>query len=159
LKIPLQKSESPQDLRYILGDMTDEYDQVLVDTAALNPFDKDDVKTLARIMGAGNAEGHLVLPAGGDSDETGEMARIFATLGIHSLIPTRLDMARRLGGILSAAHMGGLTFSDASNTPKVADGLLPLDPQTLSRLLMPAAFKTQRQGQKTPSAPYKRTRQ
>jgi flagellar biosynthesis protein FlhF len=68
------------------------------------------------------------------------MARVFAAIGVHSLIATRVDIARRLGGILSAAHHGGMSFADASNTPKVADGLFGLDPRSLSALLMPGAY-------------------
>ncbi|MCD8497776.1 MAG: hypothetical protein LRZ85_06660 [Alphaproteobacteria bacterium] len=76
-----------------------------------------------------------------DAEESGEMARSFASVGVHHILPTRLDIARRLGGLLSAAMHGGLIFTDASNTPKVADGLLTLTPQNLSRLLMPGAYR------------------
>jgi len=57
------------------------------------------------------------------------------------MIATRLDMARRLGGILSASHQSGLALADASNTPKVADGLITMTPKSLSRLIMPQGFR------------------
>ena len=66
------------------------------------------------------------------------------------LLQERYDIARRLGGVLSAAHHGGMSFTDAGNTPKVADGLLSLNPKILSKLLMPAAFREETaQGRKT----------
>ena len=48
-------------------------------------------------------------------------------------------VARRLGGLLSAAHQGGLSFADISDTAKVADGLTPLTATRLTRILMPRA--------------------
>ena len=116
-------------------------DQILIDTPGLNPFSAEEVRQLARMIGAIPVRPILVLPAGTDADESGEMARIFATIGAMELLPTRIDIARRLGGILSASHHGGLSFSDYSNTPKVAEGLSPVTPKTLSRLLMPGAYR------------------
>lgn len=140
MRIDLQKAESPRDLHAIIGDMGD-CDQILIDTSGINPFDKEDVKTLARLIGADDIVPYLVLPGGVDAEECGEMARVFSTIGAGAILPTRIDIARRLGGLLSAAHQGGLSFADASNTPKVADGLVSLSPKTMAKLLMPAAFR------------------
>lgn len=140
LRIPLQKADDAKDLAAILRDMRG-YDQILVDTSGINPFDTHDVKTLARLIGADDVEPYLVLPAGIDAEESGETARVFSTIGVHSIIPTRIDIARRVGGLLSAAHQGGMIFADASNTPKVADGLISLSPKTMSQLIMPSAFR------------------
>ena len=140
LRVTLHKANGAQDLRAILSDMR-AYDQILIDTSGINPFDKDDVKTLARLIGAADIEPYVVMPGGIDAEESGEMARVFSTIGAHAMIPTRVDMARRLGGLLSAAHQGGLSFADASNTPKVADGLISLSPKNMAKLLMPSAFR------------------
>ncbi len=140
LRIDLQRAGGAQDLRAILADLRD-CDQVLIDTAGINPFDKDDVKVLARLIGAAEIDPYVILPGGVDAEESGEMARVFSTIGVHAMIPTRIDMARRLGGLLSAAHQGGLSFADASNTPKVADGLISLSPKNMAKLIMPSAFR------------------
>ncbi len=142
LRIDLQKAANPQDLRGILADLRG-CDQILIDTAGINPFEKEDVKILARLIGAAEIQPFVVLPGGVDAEESGEMARVFSTIGVHTMIPTRIDMARRLGGLLSAAHQGGLSFADASNTPKVADGLVSLSPKNMAKLLMPSAFREQ----------------
>jgi flagellar biosynthesis protein FlhF len=71
------------------------------------------------------------------------MAQIFSAVGAGELLPTRIDIARRLGGILSAAHHGTMSFSDYSNTPKVAQGLSPMTPKALARFLMPGAYRKQ----------------
>lgn len=141
LKVDLLRADNAADLQAQLADL-DGYDQILIDTPGVNPFDKDDLKTVARLYGAAQIKGHLILPAGGDADEASETARAFSTIGIDSLVPTRLDIARRLGGILTAAHHGNLSFADASNTPKVADGLFALTPHDLARMLMPSAFQS-----------------
>ncbi len=114
-------------------------DQIIIDTAGTNPFDTNSVKSLARLIGAAEMCPVLVLPAGMQADEAGEMAQIFATIGAQKLIPTRVDVARRLGSLLCAAYNGGLSFAEVSATPKVADGLSPLTSKRLTQLLMPRA--------------------
>jgi flagellar biosynthesis protein FlhF len=55
---------------------------------------------------------------------------------VQRMVATRLDIARRLGGLLSAAQKGGLTFCDISFTPKVTDGLSPMTPNLLAEFLI-----------------------
>ncbi|USO02933.1 MAG: GTPase [Rhodospirillales bacterium] len=138
MNIDLKKASTPNELKACLLE-TREADQVIIDTAGTNPFDPDSVKMAARFIGCGNIEPVLILPAGADADESGDIARIFSTIGARSLLPTRVDVARRLGGLLSAAHQGGLSFADISDTAKVADGLAPLSAKRLTQLLMPRA--------------------
>lgn len=139
LNIDLKRADDPA----MLKDALDSFkgaDQILIDMPGINPFDKADLRMLAKFMSAHDACHHLVLQGGGDSEESSEVARIFSTLGVESLLPTRLDIARRFGGLLGAAHHGKLSFADASNTPKVADGLSALTPRKLARMLMPRAL-------------------
>lgn len=140
LRISLKKADGPAQLHEHIQSMRG-CDQILIDTSGINPFSTADVKSLAKLIGSDEIDPYLVIPGGMDAEESGEMGRVFATIGVHKLIPSRIDMARRLGGVLSAAHHGGMSFADAANTPKVADGLLPLDPKTLAKLLMPQAYK------------------
>jgi flagellar biosynthesis protein FlhF len=141
LKVPLKKANGAAELRKVLSEM-DGFDQILIDTPGINPFDKEQVRKLARLLAAADMQSYLVLPGGTDTEESSEMARVFSAVGVYGIIPTRIDIARRLGGILSAAQHGNLVFSDVSNTPKVAEGLNALTPKTLSRLLMPKAFRS-----------------
>lgn len=140
LRIPLQKAETPMTLAREI-EKARGADQILIDTGGFNPFNPVEMRDLARLIAAGSIDPVLVLPGGIDADESGEMARVYAALGARSLLPTRLDIARRLGGLLGAAHHGSLLFADASNTPKVADGLQPLSPERLARFLMPGTAK------------------
>ncbi len=144
MQIDLQKAASPKELRIISEDLSHSCDQVIIDTSGLNPFNTTDVKILARLIGSADVRSVLVMPAGIDADEAGEMARVFATIGASSLLTTRTDIARRLGSILAAAHQGCLSFCDVSNTPKVAQGLHPLTPKTLAQLLVPRLYKSEK---------------
>jgi flagellar biosynthesis protein FlhF len=69
--------------------------------------------------------------------EAAEIAAGFAAIGARRLLATRLDIARRLGGLLSAAEVPGASFTEVSINPHVADGLSPINPVSLARLLLP----------------------
>lgn len=140
LRVDLRRATNASELRGQLEDV-EGADHIYIDTGGMNPFDVEEMRDLARLAAAGDVEPVLVLPAGMDADESGEIARVYATLGVKSFLPTRLDIARRMGGLLAAAHHGSLLFSDASNTAKVADGLTPLSPERLTHLLMPQAAR------------------
>jgi flagellar biosynthesis protein FlhF len=138
LRVNLSKASGPKELRGAL-DQAHGADHVFIDTAGINPFNPEEMRELARLAAVGDIDPVLVLPAGIDADESGEIGRVYGALGVRSILPTRLDIARRLGGVLSAAHHGGLIFAEGSHTPKVADGLFALTPRRLAALLMPQA--------------------
>lgn len=117
-------------------------EQVLIDTAGRNPFDAADMRDLRDLAFAADVEPVLVLPAGMDAGDAVETAVAFRDVGVRRLLATRIDLTRRLGGLLSAARAADLAFADASLTPKVADGLIPLTPTALARVLMPEAVQT-----------------
>jgi flagellar biosynthesis protein FlhF len=112
---------------------------VVVDTVGANPFDPKERALLARTAGAIAADLALVLPGGGDAAESAEIAQSFAAAGARLLIATRLDAARRLGGVLAAARAGKLALLAGGISPRIAGGLAPLTPVALARLLLPPA--------------------
>lgn len=142
MDISLQKASGPKELQEKLAACRGA-DQIIIDTAGVNPFDPESIKQLARLIGTAEMDPILAMPAGTDADESGEIARVFSTIGARQLLSTRIDVARRLGGLLSAAHQGGLSFADISNTAKVAEGLTPLTATRLTRILMPRAEDAQ----------------
>ncbi len=108
---------------------------VLVDAPGTDPFDtaqRDEIAGLAATAGAQTA---LVLPAGMDPAESAELAEAFAEAGATLLVATRLDLARRLGGVLAAAEAGKLTIVEAGIGPGAADGLMALTPALLAQRL------------------------
>jgi flagellar biosynthesis protein FlhF len=107
---------------------------VLIDTAGCDPFDPGQAAALLALARASGADIVAVLPAGLDAQESADLARAFAVLGARHLLPTRLDAARRLGGVVSAAA-AGLSLTEAGTGLGVADGLTPLSPEWLARRL------------------------
>jgi flagellar biosynthesis protein FlhF len=89
----------------------------------------------------------LVLSAGLVAADCEDIAHTFRALGIVRMLPTKLDVARRLGGLLSAAD-AGLAFTDAGIGPTVGRGFSPLSPSGLARLLLHAQMP-RRQSERT----------
>lgn len=112
-------------------------DQLLIDTAGVNPHNAEDMQRLTELAEAAQVEFVLVIAAGGDAVETAELVAAFKPIRPARLLITRLDMVRRLGSILTAADASGLPFCDVSVTPDIAAGLRPINPVSLARLLLP----------------------
>lgn len=124
---------------------------VLIDTAGCDPFHEDQSRHLRQLAVQASADMALVLPAGLDPAEAADLARAFAALGAQHLLPTRLDLARRLGSVLMAAKAGPLALTDAGIGPEVADGLETLTPEGLaSRLLASAQRGVPSTGKESP---------
>lgn len=109
---------------------------VVIDTAGANPFDSAHLDLLTRAAEAAGADPFLVVPAGSDAADCAEAAIAFARSGARGMIATRLDVARRLGGLLSASHAGKLDLVAVGNSPRIGDGLLPINPVSLARLML-----------------------
>ncbi|MBV9785399.1 MAG: GTP-binding protein [Acidisphaera sp.] len=109
---------------------------VVIDGPGGDPFDpahRDELTALAATAGAVIA---LVLPAGMDPAESQDIGQAFAEAGATMLIATRLDMARRLGGVLAATAGNRLALTEAGIGPGAADGLVKLSPQFLAERLL-----------------------
>jgi flagellar biosynthesis protein FlhF len=108
---------------------------VLIDTAGVSPFAPAQMGAVAALVAAVAAIPVLVLPAGQDPQEAADHAAAFAATGVRHLLPTRLDMARRLGSIVTAAIAGGMALSEAGTSASANDGLSPLTPAFLAARL------------------------
>jgi len=107
----------------------------IIDTVGCNPFDPFERETLSVAAEAAGATMVLVMPAGSDPAEAADMALAFAEIGASCLIPTRLDAARRFGGLISAAHVSGMSFLAAGVSRHIGGGLIAVNPVSLARLL------------------------
>ena len=108
---------------------------VLIDSAGIDPFTPAAQAGVASLAHASGATTALVLPAGMDAQEAADTAAAFKAAGAELLVATRLDPARRLGGIVSAAA-AGLALTEAGIGPGAADGLLPMTPALLADRLV-----------------------
>lgn len=109
---------------------------VLIDAPGCDPFDPAQVEELTALTSTASARVILVLPGGVDPDEAADLATAYAEAGASHLVATRLDLARRLGGILAAAVAGRLALAEAGIGPGAANGLVPLTPAFLAERLL-----------------------
>lgn len=135
LEVELAPVDGPAALMALI-DPADER-LVVIDTAGANPFAAADLRALEALAEVAEAEPVLVLPAGLDPGEAADIARGFAEIGARRMVATRVDISRRLGNLLMAAEAAGLAFADIGLSPHVADGLTPVNPLSLARLLLP----------------------
>ena len=79
----------------------------IIDTVGCNPFDPAERQELSAAAQAAGATMVLVMPAGGDAAEAADTALAFAETGTRCMIPTRLDAARRFGGLVILQRHNG----------------------------------------------------
>lgn len=118
-------------------DALDPHVAAYVDTNGRAPADEDEISEIAAEIAAAG-DGVLVLSAVIAPAEAAELAECFAAAGAKYLVMTQLDIARRIGALLAAADAGGLVVSGVSMGRKVGDGLKPLTPRSLARLILAA---------------------
>jgi flagellar biosynthesis protein FlhF len=132
LQLPLAVAATPGALAKALAGRA-AGQAMLVDLPGCDPFDAAAARRHAALAEAAGGAAVLVLPAGLDADEAAESARAFHLLGCRHLLPTRLDAARRLGGVLAAAAAADLILTEAGTGSDAGAGLVPLSPAWLAR--------------------------
>ncbi len=108
---------------------------VLIDLPGCDPFatqEREESSALAATVGGCLV---AVLPAGLDPAEAADLAAAYGEAGARLMVATRLDLARRIGGVLAAAD-AGLALAEAGIGPGAADGLVPLTPALLADRLL-----------------------
>jgi flagellar biosynthesis protein FlhF len=108
---------------------------VLVDGPGINPYRSADIGALSAVIDQFGAELLLVIEAGRSPSDSGEIGESYAALGARRMVVTKLDLARRLGGLLAAAE-AGLAFAGAGIGPTIGNGFHPLTADGLARLLL-----------------------
>jgi flagellar biosynthesis protein FlhF len=108
---------------------------ILIDTAGCNPFEPDRLALLKDFSEASRAGLVQVVAAGGDSLEAAEVSAAFTSIGAAGLLVTKMDTARRLGAVLSAAGAGQLALTAFGNSPRIGEGLCIFTPRSLAELL------------------------
>lgn len=137
LDVPLYVAESAADMKQIVA----EADGVLIiDTFGANPYDDSEVAELTPLLASGNIEPVLVIAAGGDVHETAETASAFAPIGVRRMLVTRVNSARRFGGLLTAANAAGIAFANISTAASVPQPIERLDSAKLAALLLKHAL-------------------
>ncbi len=108
----------------------------LIDTPGCDPFDPAQLEELTALAATADAAVVLVLPGGLDPAEAADLAAAYSAAGASLLVATRLDLARRLGGIVAASASARLALTEAGIGPDAADCLLPITPGWLATRLL-----------------------
>jgi flagellar biosynthesis protein FlhF len=134
LDVPLHEANNRDELKALLKKAPKTM-RVIIDSAGANPYSFQEMRELGEYAGLPEIEPVLLAPAGGDCSEAEEIARAYSQLGIRKILVSRADMSRRLGGILTTAMVGELTFCNITGSPKVVDPCKPLSADVLAELL------------------------
>lgn len=112
------------------------YDLILIDTPALNPYNSADIIRLKTIKTqVSDADMIYVQQAGLDYHEAQMQGVFFAKAGATKMIVTKTDAAMNYGGFLQSAVFSAFQFAGFSRSEKIADYLVEATPENLSRLL------------------------
>ncbi len=148
LNIPVTHADTVDAMGLILDQRTDRMsleaadgrEACFIDTAATNPIRAEGRQTIKHQIETGQkiagAEPILIMAANGDARSMAETAQDFAALGITRMIITQLDVSRRVGSILAAAEIAGLSFSQFSETPYLARGVSAATPLRLAQIIL-----------------------
>lgn len=116
-----------------------QYRLILVDTPGINPFIPSEVDRVGKFAEVIKNQAILTMDTGRNTFEAVEIAEIFAKIGAASLLPTRLDLTRRIGAVLSVAACCRFSFCAASVSSSIANGLAPIDSKSLAKLVLTEA--------------------
>ena len=128
--------KTPRGLYDMVEEARQKYALVLIDTPGINPFLPEEVAKVSLFTEAVRADMILLMDAGKNTFDAVEIADIFAEIGARFLLPTRLDLTRRIGAILSVAACCELDFCSASVSSSIAKGLSPIDGEALAKLVL-----------------------
>lgn len=113
-----------------------DYQLILIDTPGINPFIAKDVDRLSKISREIICDKILVFDAGYNSYDAIEAAEVFIKLGANCMLPTKLDLTRRIGAILSVAVACDLALGYAGVGSGIANGLAKVTNRALSNLIL-----------------------
>ena len=91
------------------------------------------LRSLAEVV---KCEMVMTVDAGKNSFEAVEIAEIFNQFGIKYLLPTRLDLTRRIGSLISIAGCCRIGFCAASVSSGIAQGLASVNHKSLAKLIL-----------------------
>lgn len=112
------------------------YEMVLIDTPGVNPFIEGEIDRVRLLAEAVKCEIVMTVDAGKNSYESVEIAEIFNQFGIKYILPTRLDLTRRIGSLLSVAGCCRIGFCAASVSSSIAQGLAAINNKSLAKLIL-----------------------
>ncbi len=115
-----------QSFSHLLKIVESPYDGfTVVDTAGLNPYVLEEMKTIAKFSAQTQIELIWVFSANSDSGDIRDSAEIFLSLGVRRFIATRCDTTRRYTALINVLSQSGIALAALSASPFVGDLLTP----------------------------------
>jgi flagellar biosynthesis protein FlhF len=123
LGIPLHLTYRPEELPSLLR-WDSESEISLVDTSGCNPYRKDELDELAKLL-AEIPDRHIlwVTPATAKESDLRDMYAAYSHLGIGGVVITRLDETRTLGELFNFLHQSQLPVAFLSHGPRIQGDL------------------------------------
>lgn len=138
IDLPMHVVSSPREMRGAMQQLQ-EMDLVLIDTAGRSPRDEVKIQELKGYLAEADVDQvHLVLSLVASARSLEQAAEKFRTVGVTSLLLTKLDEAAGAGAILSAARRIALPISYLTNGQDVPDDIEPASTPHLTRLILDA---------------------
>lgn len=138
LKARVETCEDPAQLGPAVAACT-EGAAIFIDTPGINPWDAQDLASAGQWISQSGGEPVWIVSAETDASDMAEIARTYRSLGARRMIATKLDAARRLGGVAAAAAQGQLSLAGITASPFLADGVERPDHLAFARRLLHAA--------------------
>lgn len=136
LETPFSFVEDSRKLYDTTAASAERYSLVLIDTPGVNPFEEKEIEQIRPLIGALKADVLMTMDAGRNAYDSIEIAEIFAKIGAKNILPTRMDLTRRIGGIISVAASTGMGMGAAGVSSSIVQGIAKIDSRSLARLLL-----------------------
>ena len=139
MNIKIMSARSPGALTAKLSNASN-YDPVrIIDSWGVNPYDPSALADLAQYTGIKSLIPILMLPSGLSPDEATEVVEIFSGLGVSRVVASKVDCARRHGGLIAALYRTRMSLAAISGSPFIGDCFEKATPQILAKLLKPVS--------------------
>jgi flagellar biosynthesis protein FlhF len=135
LKANFAVADTPEALAKVISEHRNKA-AVLIDAPGMNIWNAEDRTSIGELAAAVDAEPVWVSSAECSADDARDVSHLLARLGIKRFIATKLDMARRLGGVLNLLEDGAIALSHTCASPYLAHGLDTPHPLTLATLIL-----------------------
>ena len=136
LKTDFYFCKTPKELFECVQKNQDKYQLLLIDTPGINPYNEKEMNQLEELTDSLKADKILITDAGRNTLEAVESAEAFNKFGVNILLPTHLDMTRRIGSVISTAYCHRMKFCAGGVSADIAKGLAEITPKNLAQLLL-----------------------
>lgn len=136
LEVDFYFCKDKQELSEQVKECKNKYGLVLIDTPGINPFIEKEVDRVANLCDSLHAQKILTMDAGRNTMESVEIGEIFMEIGAQYLLPTRLDLTRRIGTVISVAACCDMSFYAASVSSSIVKGLAEINKHSLAKLIL-----------------------